>query len=79
MVFVLDTSESIREHDYWVVKQFTVDVVKGLNNNNNDEGDATHVGMVTFSDDATTHWKLLGEDGDGAEGRAGVVVIIIAN
>ena len=56
MVFVFDSSASIGEKNWWVTKQFAIDVAKGLVIDN----DETRIGVVTYSRHATTHWDLGG-------------------
>ena len=56
MVFIFDSSASIGEKNWWVTKQFAIDVVKGLVIKYGE----TRIGAITYSRDATTHWDLGG-------------------
>ena len=57
LVYVLDASTSIGDKNYWVTKQFTIDVMKGLTIGEEN----TRIGMVTYADNAHTRWQLGGE------------------
>jgi len=55
LVFILDSSASIGEKNWWVTKQFAIDVTRGLVIDGVKE---TKVGAVTYSNYATTHFDL---------------------
>ena len=54
---MFDSSASIGDKNYWVLKQFAVDVMKGLVVGVND----SRVAAVTYSDTATTRWGFGGK------------------
>lgn len=54
IVYVLDDSTSIGEKNYWVTKQFAIDVIKGLTIG----PENTRIGMVTYATEAYTRWQL---------------------
>jgi Mg-chelatase subunit ChlD len=54
LVYVLDDSTSIAERNYWITKQFAIDVMKGLTIG----PEGTRIGMVTYSTRAWTRWQL---------------------
>ena len=56
VTFVLDSSASIGERNWWVTKQFAIDVMRGLTISPED----SRMAVVTYSHDATTHWKFGG-------------------
>jgi len=51
---VFDSSASVGDKNYWVLKQFAVDVAKGLRIAKNE----SRMGLVTFADDAETRFGL---------------------
>ena len=56
VTFILDSSNSIGDRNWWIAKQFTIDVMKGLQV----EEQSSRVAAVTFSNQATTEWELQG-------------------
>ena len=62
IVFILDDSTSILERDFWVLKQFTIDVIKGLDTGAHESTtNVSRIGYVTYSDHAITQWQLGGK------------------
>ena len=55
-VYVLDSSASIGDQNYWRLKLWTIDVMKGFRIGVFE----TRVGCVTYSTDATKQWGLTG-------------------
>ena len=66
LVYVLDSSASIGEKNLWVLKQFAIDVMKGVKIGPAETRivkvgpEETRIAGVTYSDYATTHWALKG-------------------
>ena len=63
MVFVLDSTGSLGRYNWTVVKQFVIDVIKGLNVSEED----THVGIVTFSTEVERNYELQTITADNVE------------
>ena len=57
IVFVIDSSTSIGEQDWWKTKQFVIDVSKGLKIGPQE----SKVAMVTYSSVAEIRWTLNGK------------------
>ena len=57
MVFVFDSSASIGERNWWVTKQFAIDIVKGLVV----DEEESRIGAVIYSQSAETKFVLGGE------------------
>jgi hypothetical protein len=64
VVFVFDSSASIGERNWWVTKQFAIDIIKGLII----DADESRIGAVIYSEEAETRFVLGGE----GRGRGGV-------
>jgi hypothetical protein len=71
IMYVLDSSASIGDKNYWVLKQFTIDVMKGLNLVDPGErtpgsflvgATETRIGCVLYSDHAELQWGLAAGD-----------------
>ena len=56
MTFLLDSSASIGEKNWWRTKQFAMDVVKGLPVGTN----GINVAAVTYSKNGEIQWNLNG-------------------
>ncbi len=58
LVFVLDSSASIGDKNYWMLKQWTVDLMRGLGAVSPRD---SRVAAVIYSDNAQKQWGLRGE------------------
>ena len=63
VVFVMDSSGSMGRYNWTVVKQFVIDVIKGLKVADED----THVGVVTFSTEVERNYELETITADNVE------------
>ena len=54
VVFILDSSSSVAKLDWYVIKQFVTDIIRGLKIID----DQTRVGVVSFSTTAVTNFHL---------------------